>query len=65
MKEETQKRSYVTPELTVVDFKVERGFEVSNVTFHQILMWDNQPNQDQMEQYTDKNGWHSGGQFWD
>ena len=66
MKETTTKQTYEAPELTVVSFKVEQGFAASGSgPFSTLMFWeDNEA--DQMEEYTTGNGWNSGSNhFWD
>lgn len=57
------KKPYEAPQLTVVTFKVERGYATSGVP-SSLMFWENSE-QDNMENYETQENWHSGGQFWD
>lgn len=60
---QNNKRPYEAPQLTVVSFKVEQGFAGSGV-LSSLMFWENSE-QDNMENYETQDNWHSGGQFWD
>lgn len=55
--------SYQPPALTVVSFKLERGFASSPNPAH--ILWDRNESDTQMEDYSTREGWGSGGNFWD
>ena len=64
--EQIQKKTYETPELTVVKFHAECGYSLSSGTeFTQMFLWDNSESTDQMEDYSTANDWRSGtNNFW-
>lgn len=66
MKNET-KRTYLTPQLTVVQFRTERGYASSGPNIlDRLTLFDTESTpSDQMEQYDTRSNWHQGGQFWD
>lgn len=65
MKSKT-KKDYETPQLTVVSFKMERGYASSTTyEFDQFIFW-NSPSENQMENYSTGNGWDQGSNhFWE
>lgn len=66
MVKQEQKERYQAPELTVVNIQVEQGFALSGMgAFSYLLFWENnEPTQ--MEDYSTSNGWSSGNNtFWD
>lgn len=66
MEKTTEKQTYEAPKLTEVSFKVEQGFAASGSgPFNTLMFWENnEPNQ--MEDYSTGNGWNSGSNhFWD
>ena len=65
MKSKT-KKIYETPQLTVVSFKMERGYASSTTyEFDQFLLWDNSQSSQQMESYIVPNDWNEGSNnFW-
>lgn len=64
---ENNEKSYEAPRLTVVSFKTERGYSMSNpIELNEILLWDNEQSPEHMEPYTTVNGWIEGSNhFWD
>ena len=56
-------KKYMAPQLTVVSFKVERGFTASNPILDQLIFWDNDPSE-QVEDYTEHSIWNDGDGFW-
>ncbi|MBP5527077.1 MAG: hypothetical protein J6X79_01335 [Bacteroidales bacterium] len=60
----TEKKEYVAPKLTVVSFKMEKGYASSIVDM--VTFWDNSQDANQMESYETGNGWNTGSNaFWD
>ena len=55
------KNQYIAPELTVVEFKVERGYVLSN--FADLLFWESTDNE-QVEAYQEHDIWNDGNGFW-
>ena len=60
----TEKKEYVAPKLTVVSFKMEKGYASSIVDM--VTFWYNSQDANQMESYETGNGWNTGiNAFWD
>lgn len=61
------KKLYITPSLTVVRFKTERGFAVSGI-IDQLRFWEDENHEanDQVQSYTRHNDWSNdaGNSFW-
>lgn len=57
------RKEYVAPQLTVVSFKVERGFSASNPILDQIMFWE-MDNREQVEEYSEHSIWNNGEGFW-
>ena len=58
----TNKKEYTAPKLTVVSFKVEKGFVGSNNPIDALLLQESN-NTRQMESYG-TTSWHESGGFW-
>ena len=57
------KKKYLSPQLTVVTFKAERGYTLSTLT--NISLWDiSQLATGQVEDYTLHDDWTTGSEFW-
>ena len=59
----TDKKEYTAPQLTLVSFKVEKGFVGSNDPLS-LLLFQESNNTRQMESYTEHSSWHEDGGFW-
>ena len=61
------KKHYISPCLTVVRFKTERGFAISGL-IDQMLFWEEETDgaNDQVQSYTRHNDWSNdaGNSFW-
>lgn len=55
---------YVSPTLTLVPVKVERGYAVSMIDKMSLEMVEDEDSQP-MEEYTTQTDWGSNGSFWD
>ena len=53
------KKPYEAPRLTAVSFLTERGFAVSG----ELLLWENVPGRNNMENYKTQEGWGRDGNF--
>jgi hypothetical protein len=63
--EKTTKQPYEAPKLTVVSFKMEKGYAASSGPFSTLMFWENNET-NQMEDYEEANTWTSGSNhFWD
>ena len=58
------KKEYSAPLLTVVSFRVERGFAASGILDQLFLLDNTDEPVRSMEQYEEQENWHSGGDFW-
>lgn len=64
MEKTTEKQTYEAPKLTVVSFKMEKGY-ASSGPVNALIFWENN-DAEQMEDYTTGNGWNSGSNsFWE
>ena len=57
------KKEYFAPKLTVVTFRMEKGY--ANSIVDMVTFWDDTQDANQMESYETGNGWNSGSNtFW-
>lgn len=66
MNKTEETKNYLPPQLTVVEFKSERGY-ASSTLFEEFNLWrSSSQSSDQMETYSTGNGWNEGSNhFWD
>jgi hypothetical protein len=57
------KEQYIAPQLTVVKFKMERGFASSSPVLNEMLFWETGESE-QVETYSEHNVWTENGDFW-
>lgn len=59
------KKKYIAPKMMVVSFMVENGFVLSgNQVFDQMMLWDNEYESHQVEDYQEHDIWNDGNGFW-